>query len=212
MIVPYVFLLLSFKFYIINNHLKCCGGNENEERRRQASILLEVYIEENLYDKNVILLGDLNDDIAESEDDNVFWNFIEDPFLYYFADMNIALGPSSNWSYPTWPSHLDHILVTNELFNYLNNENSSIVTLKLDNYLSGWSEYENFISDHRPVMISLSINNAGDLNNDNQIDILDIISLIELILDNNFDSLGDLNNDNYLNITDIVLLVNLIIG
>ena len=211
---PYVMEITynNIEFYIINNHLKCCGGNENEERRRQASILLEVYIEENLYDKNVILLGDLNDDIAESEDDNVFWNFIEDPFLYYFADMNIALGPSSNWSYPTWPSHLDHILVTNELFNYLNNENSSIVTLKLDNYLSGWSEYENFISDHRPVMISLSINNAGDLNNDNQIDILDIISLIELILDNNFDSLGDLNNDNYLNITDIVLLVNLIIG
>ena len=48
---------------------------KNEERRRQASILLEVYIEENLNDKNVILLGDLNDDITESEDDNVFLEF-----------------------------------------------------------------------------------------------------------------------------------------
>ena len=30
--------------------------------------------------------------------------------------MDIAYSSSSNWSYPSWPSHLDHILLTNELF------------------------------------------------------------------------------------------------
>ena len=33
-----------------------------------------------------------------------------------FVDLEIAYGSSTNWSYPTWPSHLDHICITNELF------------------------------------------------------------------------------------------------
>ena len=37
--------------------------------------------------------------------------------------MNIALGPSSNWSYPTWPSHLDHILISDEVFDEFENPN-----------------------------------------------------------------------------------------
>lgn len=28
-----------------------------------------------------------------------------------FADMGIAMGSPSDWSYPTWPSHLDHLLL-----------------------------------------------------------------------------------------------------
>ena len=35
---------------------------------------------------------------------------------YLFTDMDIAQGNSNGWSYPSWPSHLDHILITNELF------------------------------------------------------------------------------------------------
>ena len=75
---------------------------------------------------------------------------------YYFSDMHIAEGPSSDWSFPGWPSHLDHILITNELFN----SNYIVSTLKLDDYMiGGWGKYDADISDHRPVGVRLEFNN-----------------------------------------------------
>ena len=106
------------------------------------------------------MLGDLNDEIQESEAENVFWNFISQPELYLFADMEIAQGSYINWSYPGWPSHLDHILISDELFDEFEAASSQISTLKIDNYLTnGWSEYESNVSDHRPVALRLELNN-----------------------------------------------------
>ena len=54
--------------------------------------------------------------------------------------------------------------------------------------------------------------NFGDLNDDGNINILDVVSLINLVLDNSYTSNADINSDNSLNILDIVLLVNIILG
>ena len=51
----------------------------------------------------------------------------------------------------------------------------------------------------------------GDINNDQLVDILDIISIINLILDSNYSFAADLNNDDVLSILDIVILINSII-
>ena len=59
----------------------------------------------------------------------------------------MAMTPDE-WSYPDWPSHIDHILITNELFNHVN----SVETLVLDNCQTS---YLTAVSDHRPVMMSL---------------------------------------------------------
>ena len=56
--------------------------------------------------------------------------FINDSSAYYFADSDIASGPSSNWSFPNWPSHLDHILITNELFQAFAHPHSKFKPLK----------------------------------------------------------------------------------
>jgi SAM-dependent MidA family methyltransferase len=76
--------------------------------------------------------------------------------------MNIAYGSSNNFSWPGWhqstynPAHFDHILITNELFDAFENEGSSIQTIRLEEYFdNGWTEYENYISDHRPVGLRL---------------------------------------------------------
>jgi len=149
--------------YIINNHYKCCGNgtieieyDDEEYRRLQSSILTKTYIESNLDSQKVILVGDLNDELNDEESINVFQNFIIDSTNYKFVDMEIAYSSSSNWSYPSWPSHLDHILITNELFNEFENEGSSVQTIRLEEYFdNGWTEYENYISDHRPVGLRL---------------------------------------------------------
>lgn len=156
------------RIIVINNHYKCCGdgilnmsdSGDEETRRYQANLLLKTYIDQNFSSENVILLGDLNDDIAETSQNNVFQMFIEDSQNYLFADIEIATGTSANWSFPNWPSHLDHLLITNELFSEFENENSEVKTIKIDDYLSGWSEYDQNISDHRPVALKLNMDSS----------------------------------------------------
>lgn len=123
---------------LLNIHLKCCSNGE--DRRESASEKMYEYIEENLKDRSVILLGDFNDDISEN---TPFKNFIDDP-EYRFADANIANSSSSEWSYPSYPSHIDHILISNELFDNMTDSE----TIKLH---STFSNYTYNVSDHNPV-------------------------------------------------------------
>ena len=207
-------------YFFINNHFKCCGDgvldfndeSDEEKRRYNAINLLKEYIDDNLSYEKVIVLGDLNDDIAESYSNNVFQEILDDSNNYLFADMEIATGSISNWSYPNWPSHLDHILITNELFNDL--ENGDIQTIKIDQYLNGgWSEYDYNISDHRPVFMRLIPDSLlGDVNNDDLINILDVVIIVQMIIGDDVPSNnGDFNEDGTINILDIVLLIEYII-
>lgn len=155
-------------YVIINNHLKCCGDgildlgddDDEEKRRFDACNLLDAYIEENHPGDRVVLLGDLNDVLTDSPENNVFKAFIDKPNRYLIADMDIAKGGSTNWSYPTWPSHIDHIFISNEIVNDYLNYGSDIRTIKLDKYFNGgWSGYEDNVSDHRPVGLKIKTDN-----------------------------------------------------
>jgi exonuclease III len=157
------FNFMGNNYIIINNHFKCCGDgilnanntNDEENRRLQAVTYLKQYIDNTLLGKRVILLGDLNDEIIDNTTNNVFQDFINDNTNYLFTDMLIAQGNSIDWSYPTWPSHLDHILITNELFADFQNFNSLVSVIRIDDYMGTWSNYENNISDHRPIGLKL---------------------------------------------------------
>ena len=155
---------LGESFIVINNHFKCCGDgyldmndNDDEEYRRfEASRLLKEYIDFYFPDGRVVVVGDLNDVLTDNTPNNVFQPFLDDSDNFEFADMAIAEGSSSNWSYPTWPSHIDHVLITNEMFNEMDNAGSGIEVIKVDEYLSGgWSTYDDNISDHRPVGLKI---------------------------------------------------------
>jgi endonuclease/exonuclease/phosphatase family metal-dependent hydrolase len=153
-------------FVIIDNHFKCCGNGamnindpgDEETRRYEASNLLKAYIDEFLGASNVIVLGDLNDLLTDEEVNNVFQEIINDDEKYAFADMAIAEGSSSNWSYPSWPSHLDHILITNELFDDLAQADSDVETILVDDFMAGGFEsFDSNLSDHRPVGMKLDL-------------------------------------------------------
>lgn len=177
---------MSFKgedYIIINNHFKCCGdgvlnldnSGDEESRRYKASLLLKEYIDANFPNDKVIVLGDLNDILTDNASNNVFQSFFDDPSNYHFADTDLALSDDpSKWSYPTWPSHIDHILVTNELFeNY--NPTSDVQTIKIEDYVGGWGIYDSNISDHRPVAIKITPNIISNIKDMNPIDLaLDI--------------------------------------
>ncbi len=156
-------LLLEFscfnqKIFIINNHLKAMPGEKNIVRRREACKLLDEYIDEFLPQENVILLGDLNDQLTDPEEENAFTVFLDDKQNYYFADWFIAADSTANWSYPYWKyrSHLDHILISNELFDEFEKEGSDIKTITIDKFMEGGNDARyKYITDHRPVVLKL---------------------------------------------------------
>lgn len=160
------------EYVIINNHYKCCGDGtlddddnwDEETRRYDASVLIKNYIDNNLSDKKVILLGDLNDELTDNEYNNVFQPFFNDADNYVFTDMYIAQSASSDWSYPSWPSHLDHIMITSEINAELTNELYIAQTIKPDEVMSGgFSTYDANVSDHRPVGLRMPLPKANGI-------------------------------------------------
>ena len=153
---------------VINNHLKASEGgddniidftdtDDNEYRRYIASVMLEEWIRSEHPDDAVIVLGDLNDLLIDTSPNNVFQAMMDRPEQYRFADLSLATGPSSGWSWK-YRSHLDHILVTNELFPAVEAAEAEVRTLRLDLYLENyWSEYETNLSDHLPVALKLPL-------------------------------------------------------
>lgn len=170
------FKYLGEKYFVINNHLKCCGDGilnladnwDEEKRRLDACYLLKYYLDNTLASENAIVVGDFNDELTDETENNIFRDLLNNYDNYFFVDYGIANGSSSNWSYAGWPSHLDHILINEKLFDDFNHPNADIQTIKIDNYLSGgWSQYDYYVSDHRPVAIKLQpdYNSVDELDN-----------------------------------------------
>ena len=129
-----------------------CFSTYDEEYRR---LLASQFFQQNTdTDMKVIILGDLNDELTDEESDNVFWDLLEDD-NFVFADIGIAEGHSDYWSYPGYPSHIDHILLTEPLESSLNQPYSSINVIPVDLDFMNWDEYDFLVSDHRPVLLRL---------------------------------------------------------
>jgi endonuclease/exonuclease/phosphatase family metal-dependent hydrolase len=147
---------------LVNNHLKCCGDgrlepddpDDEEWRRLRACELLADHLTAAYPDRNAILLGDLNDLLDDAPAHNVFAPFLDAPDRFRFADMAVATGPVSGWSWGPGESHLDHILVNAPLFAALAAEGGRCFTVRLDQALNGQA-YNDLLSDHVPVALVL---------------------------------------------------------
>ena len=54
--------------------------------------------------------------------------------------------------------------------------------------------------------------NIGDVNDDGEINVIDIVLLVSSILDETVNENGDINQDNLLNVIDVVMLVDLVLN
>jgi endonuclease/exonuclease/phosphatase family metal-dependent hydrolase len=152
-------------FEVINNHYKCCGDGiidedeywDEETRRRDASLLLDDYIQTHFTNKAVIVVGDFNDILTDIPADNVFQNFIDAPGTYSFVDFPIAQDPEELWSFPSWPIHIDHILITHQLFDAIQGDEALVEVSPLHTYFEqGLNGYIQILSDHLPVLMKIS--------------------------------------------------------
>jgi hypothetical protein len=75
------------------------------------------------------------------------------------------------------------------------------------------TNYNDVISNEINFTINLNNTNlVGDLNDDGEINIIDVILVVDLILNGEFNSLVDINEDEAITIIDVVLLINIILN
>jgi len=142
---------------VINVHFK--AYDEGFEQRLEASGIISNYIDSNP-NLNIVVAGDFNDQIDDSQNTNSFWPLIINDDAY-FVTTPIAENSYYN-SYPWGPyaGFIDHILISSNLFGQ--NASGNITTVRLDDYM-GSTTYQDYISDHRPVLWSIPVE-AVELN------------------------------------------------
>ena len=138
----------DLELHVVNLHLKAYSDSTSNARRKIANDSLESYIgsymTSTLMD-GAVVLGDYNDTI---DDSLVFGAWYQHPDAFMFSTKDIH-EDESQASYPSWPSFIDHLLLTRSLYDneepYLHSETETIL---LDNHIVNYDD----ISDHRPVM------------------------------------------------------------
>ncbi|NQV37948.1 MAG: endonuclease/exonuclease/phosphatase family protein [Candidatus Marinimicrobia bacterium] len=139
---------------VVNLHLKCCG--DGLYRRQRSLEWLHDYLIEymDVGHDDIIVLGDLNDQLDDDPIIQSFYPFLDDPQHFYFVTEEIHLDPAQA-SYPTWPSFLDHIIIGKGFFDD-HKQSGSIQTVQIDDYVGSWELYESTMSDHLPVLWSIT--------------------------------------------------------
>ena len=140
---------------VVNMHLKCCG--DGLYRRQQSMKQLHEYLFNRIENgkNNIIAIGDWNDELQDEGIYQSFFPFINDRENFYFVTESIV-GDSAQQSYPTWPSFLDHIMISSGFFDAYDSK-GKIRSVNIDEWIGGWEEYSSLISDHRPILLSLPL-------------------------------------------------------
>ena len=140
----------AIDFTLINMHLKCCDSGNGFDRRKASSSILYDYLNLSVEAGvvNHIVVGDWNDDLSDTYSENSFNIFLDDTDNYKYVNYDYAnSGYTIAVSYPGYPSFIDHIMISKDLFEEA--DNGDIQTIRLGDYISG---YDQIISDHRPVV------------------------------------------------------------
>jgi len=134
--------------------MKCCDSGL--KRRQKAVAMLHEYISDEMDSgyENFIVLGDWNDDLKDKDTEHSFHPFLNDK-RFYFVNEPLVYDLSKA-SYPKEPyvSYLDHIVVSRKMVP--ESKLNRAETLFIEDYIGGYSKYERYISDHRPVMLGFA--------------------------------------------------------
>lgn len=137
-------------FYAMVLHLKAQLDDESQARRRDACEKLDAWTQAKLAssaEKDIVMLGDLNDKLTDPPQWNVFSSFLDQPDQYSFLTMPAA--EAGEYSYITFEAMIDHVLVTSDMLDEVGAGETEV--LKLDEI----EEDYDMISDHRPVRTRL---------------------------------------------------------
>ena len=155
----------SVDLYLIDIHYKCCGDNtldlsnkgSETTRRHYASTLLRDYVINQRANDYVMIAGDFNN-IGEQSISNPSIAPLTNPDInsnyFKMADEYIFDQSNSTWSWQGWrssfaPSHLDHVIISQPLFQFESVSNSGIIDMLTETGMSAY-DIDDKLSDHKP--------------------------------------------------------------
>ncbi|MBX7082960.1 MAG: endonuclease/exonuclease/phosphatase family protein [Nannocystaceae bacterium] len=140
-------------------HLKAMTDADSERRRRSAIGKLRTWIDARRAagDTHLVVLGDFNDEIDDVGAHDVFAPLLDDPAAGMVA-LTQTLADEGEYSFVPYQRLIDHVLVSEELLGVI--DVAQVRALDLERTWNG--DYLRDISDHRPVVATLSVPVAFD--------------------------------------------------
>jgi len=114
------------------------------------------------------------------------------------SDSTFNFSSGNNYICNGFPNCIEESIGFNYVISYDYDTDSSDGTVSL-----------NYETDYQPQYCIDCI--LGDINNDSILNVQDIVLMITLILDGEYDECGDVNSDGTINVQDVVILVNIIL-
>lgn len=137
----------AFDFILIILHLKAFIDKESEDRRREACQKLEEYISTYLLtgaEKDILIVGDFNDELDDPVEENIFNVFLDDSSNYECLTLPTKGIPTYIGNFE---SSVDHIFISGDTRDEY--QGGYLQILKIDEMFSNYVDY---VSDHRPVL------------------------------------------------------------
>ena len=149
-------------------------------------------------------------------------NWVEESTSIQISTENFNFGlPLDNYGYLWWKPENENIYIAYGFggqFLIVDKQNNLVIATSSNDWGPDSIENHEFnlintiLFQIIPLFNDIDNNLVGDLNNDLQINILDVVELVSLVLNGNFSNDADINNDNYIDVIDIVQLVNIILN
>ena len=141
----------GFDFDLLVVHLKATLDADSVARRKAACIKLDAWIRDELAngtEPDIMVAGDMNDEITDPPSQNVFGPFLDDPATYTFLTESAA--KQGEFSYIPFQSFIDHALVTSGMLGEVGDGKAQVIHAE-----TMLPDYVDSVSDHRPLLVTL---------------------------------------------------------
>ena len=196
----------TLNYEIHNPPMEICAGDDSGD-----TIFLSDYI------GKIIIIG-----ITASWWESCYWMNLEDISAYYVNDDRIVVIENLDdigqpYSCEQWANGVGNYQIFTDdgiyhpIFDMLSIENfyaerAVIDYNKIFRYLG--IDNDELISFVDSILLNWSL---GDINSDQTINILDIIEIVNIILNSDYNNIADMNQDGITNIQDIIILIGIIL-